>query len=260
MRSLMLVLIGAVCGLAASFALGAWSRPALASDPCLDAAIAPAPQAAASVDARASTATAVPSPAVITAVDSVESSIAPATSASAPTAPVDLPPNTPEAIAALPPASVNDLLLPVEGVAPSALADTFTQARSEGRVHDAIDIMAPRGTPVLATNDGHVVKLFTSERGGLTVYEFGPNDQVLYYYAHLDRYAPGLAEGQTLHRGDLIGFVGSTGNASPDGPHLHFEIEMLGPKKEWWHGTSINPYGRFAGQHLGDAGSHDASR
>lgn len=139
-------------------------------------------------------------------------------------------------------------MIPVAGVKPADLTDTFTDARSQGRVHDAIDIMAPRGTPVVAVNDGHIVKLFTSVRGGLTVYQFDPQDQVVYYYAHLDSYAPGLAEGQTLHRGDPIGFVGSTGNASADAPHLHFEIEVLGAEKQWWHATSINPFGRFAGQ------------
>lgn len=159
-----------------------------------------------------------------------------------------LPPDTPEAIAALPPSTVNGLLIPVVGIKPSQLVDTFTQARGQRRVHDAIDILAPRGTPVVAAHDGHVVKLFTSKRGGLTVYQFDPEDRVIYYYAHLNAYAPGLAEGQILQRGDPIGFVGSTGNASANAPHLHFEIEMLGPKKQWWHGTSINPYGHFAGQ------------
>ena len=146
------------------------------------------------------------------------------------------------------PSAVNGLLIPVVGVQGGELADTFTQARGEGRVHDAIDIMAARGTPVVAANDGQVVKLFTSKPGGLTVYQFDPRDQVIYYYAHLDSYAPGLAEGRILHRGDPIGFVGSTGNASAEAPHLHFEIQILGPEKQWWHATSINPYGRFAGQ------------
>ena len=146
------------------------------------------------------------------------------------------------------PSAVDGLMIPVVGVQPADLTDTFTDARSQGRVHDAIDIMAARGTPVVATNDGRVVKLFTSERGGLTVYQFDPQDEVVYYYAHLDSYAPGLAEGQVLRRGDPIGVVGSTGNASADAPHLHFEIEVLGPEKQWWHATSINPYGRFSGQ------------
>ncbi len=151
-------------------------------------------------------------------------------------------------LSALPPSAVEDLMIPVVGVQAADLVDTFTDARSQGRVHDAIDILAPRGTPVVAANDGHVVKLFTSVRGGLTVYQFDPQDQVIYYYAHLDSYAPGLAEGQMLHRGDRIGLVGSTGNASAEAPHLHFEIEILGPEKQWWHATSINPFGRFAGQ------------
>ncbi len=151
-------------------------------------------------------------------------------------------------ISTLPPTSVDGLMIPVDGVKPADLTDTFTDARSQGRVHDAIDIMAPRGTPVVAANDGHIVKLFTSVRGGLTVYQFDLHDQVVYYYAHLDSYAPSLAEGQTVHRGDPIGFVGSTGNASADAPHLHFEIEVLGAEKQWWHATSINPFGRFAGQ------------
>lgn len=155
--------------------------------------------------------------------------------------------------------ALNGLLIPVVGVAPGDLTDTFTQARGRGRVHDAIDIMAPRGTPVVAANDGHVVKLFTSERGGLTVYQFDPDDRVVYYYAHLDRYAAGLTEGQTLRRGDRVGFVGSTGNARDDAPHLHFEIEMLGPEKQWWHATSINPYGRFEGQQAA-AETHPNSR
>jgi murein DD-endopeptidase MepM/ murein hydrolase activator NlpD len=160
----------------------------------------------------------------------------------APASDVPLPP------AAASTTAVYGLLIPVAGVAPAELVDTFTQARGEGRVHDAIDIMAPRGTPVVAVNDGRVVKLFTSKPGGLTVYQFDPQQQVVYYYAHLDGYAPGLAEGKLLHRGDPLGFVGSTGNASADAPHLHFEIQLLGPEKQWWHATSINPYGRFAGQ------------
>ena len=151
-------------------------------------------------------------------------------------------------IADVPASAVSGLLIPVRGVKPGDLRDTFTQARSANRVHDAIDIMAARGTPVVAVNAGRVVKLFTSKPGGLTVYQFDPAERVIYYYAHLDSYAPGLAEGQTLQRGDPIGTVGSTGNASADAPHLHFEVQLLGPEKQWWHATSINPYGRFAGQ------------
>ena len=140
------------------------------------------------------------------------------------------------------------LLLPVAGVRTGQLVDTFTQARSEGRVHDAIDIMAPRGTPVLATSDGRVEKLFTSKLGGLTVYEFDPTSTWVYYYAHLDRYADGLAEGQALRRGEVIGYVGSTGNASADAPHLHFEISRLGSEKHWWQASPVNPYRLLGGE------------
>ncbi|WP_394694836.1 M23 family metallopeptidase [Pseudoxanthomonas japonensis] len=134
------------------------------------------------------------------------------------------------------------LLIPVQGVQATALVDTFTDARSQGRSHDAIDIMAPAGTPVLAVADGHIEKLFTSERGGLTIYQFDPAGRLAYYYAHLQGYAPGLAEQQQITRGQLLGYVGSTGNASPDAPHLHFAIFELGPEKRWWEGTAINPY------------------
>ena len=147
----------------------------------------------------------------------------------------------PSAVAAVP-ASDNGLLLPVAGIKPAQLTDTFTQARGSGRLHDAIDIMAARGTPVLAAVDGKVEKLFTSKQGGLTVYEFDPAATHAYYYAHLDRYAPGLVEGMPLKRGDVIGYVGSTGNANPEAPHLHFAIFELGPEKHWWQGTAINPY------------------
>ncbi|EKT4070136.1 M23 family metallopeptidase [Stenotrophomonas maltophilia] len=134
------------------------------------------------------------------------------------------------------------LLLPVQGVLASQLRDTFTDARSEGRVHDAIDIMATAGTPVLAVADGTVEKLFNSERGGLTIYQFEPSGRWCYYYAHLQRYADGLAEKQVIRRGEVIGYVGSTGNASAEAPHLHFEVHVLGPEKQWWKGESINPY------------------
>ena len=144
-----------------------------------------------------------------------------------------------------PPASVasgSGLLLPVQGIQPSQLQDTFTDARSEGRVHDAIDIMAAEGTPVLAVADGQVEKLFDSDKGGLTMYQFDPDGVHCYYYAHLQRYADGLAEKKQIKRGEVIGYVGSTGNANKDAPHLHFEIHLLGPEKQWWKGESINPY------------------
>ncbi|MBV6870842.1 M23 family metallopeptidase [Xanthomonas euvesicatoria] len=157
-------------------------------------------------------------------------------------APADMPAAT---TPAQPPAAAapgSDLLIPVQGIGASQLQDTFTDARSEGRVHDAIDILAPTGTPVVAVADGTVEKLFTSDRGGLTIYQFEPGGKYCYYYAHLERYADGLAEKQPIKRGQVIGYVGSTGNANPAAPHLHFEIHRLGPEKQWWKGEALNPY------------------
>ena len=141
-----------------------------------------------------------------------------------------------------PVAAPTGLLIPVAGVAASQLTDTFNDHREGEAAHEALDIMAARGTPVLATADGRVAKLFTSVRGGLTIYEFDPTSTWAYYYAHLDRYAPGLVEGRPLRRGDVIGYVGSTGNADPSAPHLHFAIFVLGPDKHWWEGTAIDPF------------------
>ena len=133
------------------------------------------------------------------------------------------------------------LILPVEGAKRSDLKDSFTETRGKRR-HEAIDILAPRGTPVLAAVDGSIAKLFTSIQGGLTVYEFDGNSVYCYYYAHLDRYAEGLKEGQRVRRGERIGYVGTTGDAPPNTPHLHFAVTRLGPDKRWWEGISINPF------------------
>ena len=133
------------------------------------------------------------------------------------------------------------LAVPVEGVARSSLLDTYDDRRGL-KAHEAIDIAAPRGTPVVAVDDGRIVKLFRSVPGGLTIYQFDPEQQFTYYYAHLDRYADGIREGMTIRRGELIGYVGTTGNAAPDAPHLHFAIFRLGPERQWWKGTAINPY------------------
>ena len=135
------------------------------------------------------------------------------------------------------------LLFPVEGASPSALRDTFNEGRV-GHLHEAADILAPRGTRVLAVDDGRVAKLFTSVRGGLTVYQFDAEQAYSYYYAHLDRYAEGLEEGAVLRRGALIGYVGTTGNASERTPHLHFQV-MAGTCRD---GVPVNPYGLWAKQ------------
>lgn len=139
------------------------------------------------------------------------------------------------------------LIVPVRGVSLGQLSNTFEDARSDGRVHNALDIMAPKGTPVLAAADGPVEKLFDSKQGGSTLYQFDPGGNYAYYYAHLDAYALGIAEGKLLRQGELVGYVGSTGNASPESPHLHFAVFLLGPEKQWWKGTAINPYPLLAG-------------
>jgi peptidoglycan LD-endopeptidase LytH len=137
-----------------------------------------------------------------------------------------------------------DLEIPVEGVDEEDLRDTFSDTRG-GHAHEALDIMAPRHTPVRAVEDGTIQKLFTSNAGGFTIYQFDPTSTFSYYYAHLDRYADGLHEGQIIRRGNVIGYVGSTGNASPDAPHLHFAIFRLTPERQWWKGEPINPYPVF---------------
>jgi murein DD-endopeptidase MepM/ murein hydrolase activator NlpD len=135
-----------------------------------------------------------------------------------------------------------NLIIPVAGIKPDQLIDTYDDARSEGRLHDAIDIMAPAGTPVLAAADGRIVKLFQSERGGITIYQLGPNQQFIFYYAHLSGYAPSLYEGKDVRQGEVIAYVGDTGNAGPGNYHLHFSIAVVSDPKRYWEGTNINPY------------------
>ncbi|HEX3746846.1 MAG TPA: M23 family metallopeptidase [Bryobacteraceae bacterium] len=146
---------------------------------------------------------------------------------------------TPPAEGSAAPAALH-LAMPIAGVDPDKLTDTFTEIH-DGQKHEALDIPAPRGTPVLAVAEGNVVKLFKSKPGGITVYQFDDSQTYCFYYAHLDRYAPGLAENTLLRKGDVLGYVGSTGNASPDAPHLHFAVSKLGPDKKWWEGTAIDP-------------------
>ncbi len=195
-----------------------------------------------------------------------ETAVATVPIASAPTPPaakIATPPTPPVAVAASPTAAAPEanaappastptgaLLIPVAGITADQLTDTFNDMRGGGtRRHEAIDIMASRGTPVLAASDGKVAKLFTSVPGGLTIYEFDPTTTYAYYYAHLDHYASDLTDGKQLKRGDVIGYVGSTGDASPDAPHLHFAITQLGPEKQWWKGTAIDPYPLLTAAH-----------
>ena len=134
------------------------------------------------------------------------------------------------------------LIVPVQGLRADQLQNTFDDNRGGGRVHEALDIMAPRNTPVLAVEDGRIVKLFTSKQGGLTIYQFDPTERYCYYYAHLERYGEGLREGAPVRKGQVIGYVGTSGNAPKDTPHLHFAVFRLTAEKRWWEGTPIDPY------------------
>ncbi len=145
------------------------------------------------------------------------------------------------------------LIIPVAGVHASQLSDTWGQSRGSGtREHHAIDIMAARGTPVLAAASGTVEKLFESQNGGHTIYIRTRDGATIHYYAHLDAYAPGLTEKQLVRQGQQIATVGSTGDASPDAPHLHFEIKAMQPGEGWWQGTEVNPYPLLAGKADGE--------
>ncbi|HYT76317.1 MAG TPA: M23 family metallopeptidase [Vicinamibacterales bacterium] len=134
------------------------------------------------------------------------------------------------------------LTIPVEGVKSDKLVNSYHDARSGGREHEAIDILAPRNTPILAVEDGTIARLFLSRAGGTTIYQFDPTRQYCYYYAHLERYAAGLKEGDEVHRGQVLGYVGTSGDAPKNTPHLHFAAFRLTPEKHWWEGTPINPY------------------
>lgn len=134
------------------------------------------------------------------------------------------------------------LIIPVVGVRPDQLLDTFADARSEGRSHDAIDIPAPAGTPVVAAADGEIIKLFQSERGGTTIYQLSPDKKLVFYYAHLQRYADGIYPGKFVRQGEVIGYVGDTGNAGTGNYHLHFSVAAIADSKRYWEGTNINPY------------------
>jgi len=134
------------------------------------------------------------------------------------------------------------LTIPVEGIESDKLVRSYHDARSGGREHEALDILAPRNTPVVAVEDGTIAKLFVSKAGGITVYQFDPGKDYAYYYAHLERYADGLKEGEHVKRGQILGYVGTTGNAPKNTPHLHFAVFRLSPEKHWWVGTPIDPY------------------
>jgi murein DD-endopeptidase MepM/ murein hydrolase activator NlpD len=134
------------------------------------------------------------------------------------------------------------LHIPVAGVEPQQLRDSFAERRGSDRAHEALDIPAPQGTAVFAASAGRIVKLFRSVRGGITLYQKDPTGLFILYYAHLDRYADGIREGRSVQAGEVLGYVGATGNASPDAPHLHFAVWRVCDPRNWWQGTPVNPY------------------
>jgi murein DD-endopeptidase MepM/ murein hydrolase activator NlpD len=134
------------------------------------------------------------------------------------------------------------LAIPVEGVNAEQLVESFSDVRGGARAHEALDILAPRNTPVKAVDDGTIARLFYSKAGGTTVYQFDPSEQFCYYYAHLERYADGLHEGDRVRKGQVLGYVGTSGNAPKNTPHLHFAVFRLTAAKHWWEGTAIDPY------------------
>lgn len=139
------------------------------------------------------------------------------------------------------------LMVPVAGIAREALRDHFTAPRDGGaRTHHAIDILAPKSTPVLAADDCIIGRLTSGSIGGIVIYATDPDQRFVYYYAHLDRYRQGLAVGDRVAKGSVIGYVGTTGNASPNTPHLHFQVMKRGTGRAWWSGPAINPYSYFA--------------
>ena len=164
-------------------------------------------------------------------------------------APAPVPTTSPPADSAAPGAAADAgalllaprrLMVPVDGVRPADVPDSYRAARGT-RAHNAVDILAPRGTAVLSADDGRVYRLRSNRAGGLTVYAVDTEERFVYYYAHLDRYREGLAEGAALAKGDVLGYVGSTGNARPTEPHLHFQVMRMGPGGEWWSGQPLDP-------------------
>lgn len=153
-------------------------------------------------------------------------------------APTGAPPPPNEVASSLP----YRLIIPVADIRPEQLRDTFIEARSEGRQHDAIDIIAPRGTAVLAAADGKIARLFNSEKGGITLYQLSPDQQFVFYYAHLERYADGVKDGKPVKQGEVIGYVGDTGNAVPGNTHLHFAVWRISDPKKFWDGENLNPF------------------
>lgn len=223
------LVLGALLAVVAGVVIGTWFRPAATTPP-------------AAVASNTTPREAPPPTPLPVQVTPNPGSAAPASEPAPNTDVTPIAPVAPGDASDLSRLRARDLTLPVTGVKAALLSNTFAQARAAGVPHEALDIMAARGTPVLAVEDGRVAKLFLSKPGGITLYQFDPGSEYAYYYAHLDGYADGIAEGTNLRKGQVIGYVGSSGNASPDAPHLHFAVLKLEAQKQWWRGTPINPF------------------
>jgi murein DD-endopeptidase MepM/ murein hydrolase activator NlpD len=162
----------------------------------------------------------------------------PAPAAAKPVVPID-PVSSTEAVEYL---LARGILIPVAGASVGQLRDTFDEGRDGGRVHRALDIMASRGTPVLSADSGRILRISSNTLGGNIIYATDPLGRVVYYYAHLDAYQPGLTQGALVARGDTLGFVGTTGNAPKDTPHLHFQVMRMPSDGKYWDGEPITPY------------------
>lgn len=174
----------------------------------------------------------------------IEGTTAPVGTSGEPSPVVVPPPAAEPSIGAEPAAELadRDLAIPVQGITADQLTRSFSDRRGSGRVHEAIDILAPMHTPVVAVEGGTVARLFYSKAGGITLYQFDPTEKYSYYYAHLERYADGIREGQALRKGQVLGYVGISGNAPKNTPHLHFAVFRLTEAKRWWEGSPIDPY------------------
>lgn len=156
-------------------------------------------------------------------------------------APADQPTMAATPVATIEARLTTRLRVPIDGISIESLKGGFSEMRGD-RVHEAVDIIVPRGTPIRAVQNGTIAKLFFSRFGGITIYEFEDGGRLCFYYAHLQRYADDLREGQHVSVGEVIGYVGTTGNAPPGTPHLHFEIHELNADRKWWQGRALDPY------------------
>jgi murein DD-endopeptidase MepM/ murein hydrolase activator NlpD len=152
------------------------------------------------------------------------------------------------------------IALPVAGADMSKVDDSFNEPRDGGRVHRAIDILAPRGTPILSADDGKILRMTTNTLGGISMYTVDSESRLVYYYAHMDRYNDAMSPGRAIVKGDTLGFVGTTGNAPKDTPHLHFQVMRWPADGKYWNGDPIDPYEALGGVTRADHGKHDGSQ